>query len=93
MMTDDTVRLRDEILAMRKGRGTLMNDLQKETKSRKRAVTQLCSHFGHVRAKMAKQTKHVRLTFLDNLKRSVGALRKDMTDDLAGARKAWAGKN
>jgi hypothetical protein len=42
---------------------------------------------------MAKQTKHVRLTFLDNLKRSVGALRKDMTDDLAGARKAWAGKN
>jgi hypothetical protein len=67
--------------------------LQKETKLREKAVTHLCSHFGHVRAKMAKQAKHARLTFLDNLKRSVGALRKDVTDDLAGARKAWAGKN
>ena len=92
-MTDDTVRLRDEIVAMRNVRGTLMNDLQKEAKSREKAVKHLCSHFGHVRAKMAKQTKHERLTFLNNLKRSVGALRKDMTDDLAGARKAWAGKN
>lgn len=93
MMTDDTVRLRDEILAMRNVRGGLMNDLQKDTKSRKKTISQLCSHFGHVRAKMAKQTKHERLTFLNSLKRSVGALRKDMTDDLAGARKAWAGKN
>jgi hypothetical protein len=42
---------------------------------------------------MAKQTKHERLTFMDNLKHSVGALRKEMTDDLVGARKAWAGKN
>lgn len=93
MLTEDTVRLRDEIVAMRNVRGSLMSDLQKETKSRKKAITQLCSHFGHARAKMAKQTKHVRLTFLDDLKRSVGALRKDVTDDLAGARKAWAGKN
>ncbi len=93
MLTEDTVRLRDEIVAMRDARGSLMNDLQKDTKSRKKAVTQLCSHFGHARAKMAKQAKHARLTFLDDLKRSVGALRKDMTDDLAGARKAWAGKN
>jgi 16S rRNA G1207 methylase RsmC len=93
MMTDDMVRLHDEILAMRKGRGTLMNDLQKETKSREKAVAHLCSHFGHLRAKMAKHAKQTRLTFLDNLKRSVGALRKETTDDLAGARKAWAGKN
>ncbi len=93
MLTEDTVRLRDEIVAMRNDRGSLMNDLQKETKSRKKAMTQLCSHFGHARAKMAKQTKHARLAFLDNLKRSVGTLRRDMSDDLAGARKAWAGKS
>jgi nucleoid-associated protein YejK len=93
MMTDDMVHLRDEILAMRKVRGSLMSDLQKDTKSRKKAITHLCSHFGHARAKMAKQTKHERLTFMDNLKHSVGALRKEMTDDLVGARKAWAGKN
>jgi len=93
MLTGDTIRLRDEIVAMRNARSGLMNDLQKEAKSRKKAMTQLCSHFGHARAKMAKQTKHARLTFLDNLKRSVGTLRKDMSDDLAGARKAWAGKS
>jgi hypothetical protein len=93
MMTEDMGRMREEIVALRKVRGTLMNDLQKETKSREKAVKHLCSHFGHVRSKMAKQTKHERLTFLDNLKRSVVALRKDVTDDLAGARKAWAGKN
>ena len=92
-MTDDMVRLHDEIHAMRKGRGTLMNDLKKENKSREKAVKHLCSHFGHVRAKMAKHTKQARLTFLNNLKSSVGALRKDMADDLTGARKAWAGRN
>jgi hypothetical protein len=93
MMTDDMTRLHDEILGMRKDRGTMMSDLQKETKSRKKAVAHLCSHFGHLRAKMAKQAKQVMVAFLNNLKRSVSALRKDMTDDLAGARKAWAGKN
>jgi hypothetical protein len=92
MMTDDMVRLHDEILIMRKDRGTLMNGLQKEAKSRKKAVAHLCSHFGHVRAKMAKHAKQARITFIDNLERTVSALRKDMTDDLAGARKAWAGK-
>jgi hypothetical protein len=42
---------------------------------------------------MAKHTKQARLTFLNNLKSSVGALRQEMADDLAGARKAWAGKS
>jgi hypothetical protein len=93
MMTDDMTRLRGEILAMRKARGSLMNDLQHETKSRGKAITQLCSHFGHARTMMAKRTKHARLVFLNNLKRSVGAQRRDMRNDLAGARRAWAGKS
>jgi hypothetical protein len=42
---------------------------------------------------MAKRTKNERLAFLNNLKRSVGAERRDMRDDLAGARRAWAGKS
>jgi hypothetical protein len=70
-----------------------MNSLQKEAKLRTKAVTHLCAHFGHVRAKMAKHTKQARVAFLNNLKSSVGALRKDMADDLTGARKAWAGRN
>jgi hypothetical protein len=93
MMTDDMVRLHDEVLAMRKDRRALMNSLQKEAKLRTKAVTHLCAHFGHARAMMAKHTKHARLTFLNNLKTSVGTLRKNMADDLTGARMAWAGKN
>lgn len=93
MMTDDMTRLRGEILAMRRVRGSLMNDLQHDTKSRKKAITQLCSHFGHARTMMAKRTKDVRLVFLNNLKRSVGAQRQDMRNDLAGARRAWVGKS
>ncbi len=93
MLTEDTIRLHDEIVAMRNIRGGLMSDLQKETKSRVKAVTRLCAHFGHARAKMAKQTKHARVNFLNDLQRSVSTLRKDVTDDLAGARKAWASKN
>jgi hypothetical protein len=93
MMTDDMTRLHDEILTLRKERGALMNDLLKEVKSRKKAVTHLCAHFGHVRAKMSKQAKQARGAFLNNLTRTVSALRKDMAEDLTGARKAWASKN
>jgi IS5 family transposase len=93
MLTDDMGRLRDEIIAMRKVRDGLLSDLQKVTKSRKKVVTQLCSHFGHIRARMAKQTKHERLAFFDNLKHTVVILRKETADDLAGARNAWAGKS
>jgi hypothetical protein len=53
----------------------------------------LCAHFGRVRATMAKRTKNERLTFLNNLKRSVGAEQRDLRNDLAGARRAWAGKS
>jgi hypothetical protein len=85
-------RLRGEVIAMRKVRGILLSDLQKVTKSRKKVVAQMCSHFGHIRSRMAKQTKHERLAFLDRLKNTVVLLRKETADDLAGARNAWAGK-
>jgi hypothetical protein len=92
MLTDDMGRLRGEVIAMRKVRGILLSDLQKVTKSRKKVVAQMCSHFGHIRSRMAKQTKHERLAFLDRLKNTVVLLRKETADDLAGARNAWAGK-
>jgi hypothetical protein len=92
MLTNDMKRLCREIVTLRGMRASAMTELQQETKSREMAVKHLCSHFGHVRTKMAKQAKQVRMAFLDNLKTSVDALRKNMTDDLAGARKAWAGK-
>jgi hypothetical protein len=93
MLTEDMTRLCDEIVAMRKMRGSMMTELQHGAKGLKHSVTKLCAHFGRVRATMAKRTKNERLAFLSSLKRSVGAQRRDMRDDLAGARRAWAGKS
>jgi hypothetical protein len=93
MLTDDMTRLCDEIVAMRKMRGSMMNELQHGAKGLKHSVTKLCAHFGRVRATMAKRSKNERLAFLNNLKRTVGAQRRDIRNDLAGARRAWAGKS
>ena len=92
MLTEDMTRLCDEIVAMRKMRGAMMTDLQHGAKGLKHSVTKLCAHFGRVRATMAKRTQNERLAFLSSLKRSVGAQRREMRNDLAGARRAWAGK-
>jgi hypothetical protein len=93
MLTDDMTRLSREIHAMRKMRGSLMHELQHDAKGLKQTVAKMCTHFGRARMAMAKRTRHERVTFLNNLKRSVDAQRQEMRDDLAGARKAWAGKS
>ena len=92
MLTEDITRLCGEILAMRTQRDGLMKDLRHEAKGRTQTVTELCAHFSSVRAASAKRTKAERTTFLNNLKRSVGAQRRGLRNDLAGARNAWAGK-
>jgi hypothetical protein len=91
MLTDDMTRLCGEIDAMRKMRGTLMNELQRDAKGLKQSVAKLCAHFGRARGTMAKRSRNERVAFLNHLKRSVGALQRDTRNDLAGARRAWAG--
>jgi hypothetical protein len=93
MLTDDMTRLCDEILTMRKARGSLVNELQHGAKALKHTVTKLCAHMGRARASTAKRTKNERVAFLNNLKRSVAGQRRDMRNDLSGARNAWAGKS
>ena len=92
MLTDDMTRLCGEILSLRGLRGSLMKELRRDAKGRKRAVAELCAHVGSVRAAMANRTKSERLAFLNGVKRSVGAQRRELRNDLAGARRAWAGK-
>jgi len=93
MLTDDMTRLCGEILTLRKMRGSLVNELARGTNERKEAVAELCAHIGSARTAMARRTKNERVVFLNGLKRSVGAQRRDMRNDLAGARRAWAGKS
>ena len=93
MLTDDMTRLCDEIVAMRKMRGSMMTELRHGAKGLRHSVTKLCAHFGRVRTTMAKRTKNERVAFLNDLKRSVNGQRRDMRSDLAGAHRAWAGKS
>jgi hypothetical protein len=44
------------------------------------------------RKAMASRTKKERMTFLKGMRRSVNAQRREMRNDLAGARAAWAGE-
>jgi hypothetical protein len=78
---------------MRKMRGSMMTELRHGAKGLRHSVTKLCAHFGRVRTTMAKRTKNERVAFLNDLKRSVNGQRRDMRSDLAGARRAWAGRS
>ena len=93
MLTEDMTRLCGEILAMRGMRGDLMRELQRGAKCRQQSTADLCAHIGAARVAMAKQTKNERVAFLNGLKRSVGAHQREVRNDLAGARRAWAGKS
>jgi len=93
MLTEDMTRLCGEILSMRQLRSSLMNELQRCAKGRKQAVAELCAHVGSARVAMAKRTRNERVAFMNSLRRSVGAHRRDVRNDLAGARRAWAGKS
>jgi hypothetical protein len=92
MLTDDMTRLCREIVALRGMRASAMNDLQNETEDRKQAVTEFCSQTHADRKAMASRTKKERMTFLRGMRRSVNAQRREMRNDLAGARAAWAGE-
>ena len=92
MLTNDMRRLCREIVTLRGMRASAMTELQQDTKQRKQDVEEFCSQMHDDRMAMARQTKKERMTFMKGVRRLVNAQRREMTNDLAGARKAWAGK-
>ena len=93
MLTDDMTRLCAEIVALRRMRSSLMSELQRGAKGRGQAVAELCARTCSARVAMARRARNERATFLNGLRRSVGAHRRDVRNDLAGARRVWAGKS
>lgn len=92
MFTEESTRLCGEIVAMRKMRGDLMNQLHSEFRERAQAVSAFCSGLTDMRKTMAKNAKQEREVFLNNLKQVIAAQQHALRSDLAGARRAWAGK-
>jgi len=69
-----------------------MSQLQRETDGRRLEISNLVGQMGNARAEMAKRTGNERMAFLNQLKRTLGAHQRELRNDLAGARRAWAGK-
>ena len=86
MLTNDMTRLSGEIRGLRGQRAALISDLQNGARELKKNVTDLRAHFHRARTTMAKRTRNERLTTVNNR-------RRDMRNDLAGVRRAWAGKS
>ncbi|MGP8258603.1 MAG: hypothetical protein ACLQM6_01470 [Acidobacteriaceae bacterium] len=92
MLTNDMTRLCREIVTLRGMRASAMTELQQDTRERKQAVEEMCSQIHDDRVAMAGRTKKERMTFMKGVRRTVNAQRRAMANDLAGARRAWAGK-
>lgn len=91
MMTDDMTRLCAEIVAMRRRREQLLEELAAGSGELRHSVSELCRHFGSDRAAMSREAKADRGAFLHHLKNTVSQHLRDTRTDLDGARRAWAG--
>ena len=91
-LLEDMTRLAGEIQALRGSRHALRRELSNENRERKISVFEMCTDFADTQARVAKRTKAERLAFLSNLKRTVGGQQRNMRVDIAGARRAWAGR-
>jgi hypothetical protein len=90
-LTDDMTRLVGEIHASRDDRGRLLRDLKLATVDMKRTVAGMQAGFHSHRADMVQRQQRMLRGFVSGLRATVGGLRKECADDIAGAYKAWAG--
>ncbi len=92
MLAEDMTRLCGEIVTLRKGRGSLLNELVHGNRDRKQSMGEFTAEAHTARSRMARRTRNERMAFLHTLSHGVAAARREMRMDLAGARRAWAGK-
>jgi hypothetical protein len=91
VLTNDMARLRDEVLTLRGTREEMIGDLARGTRNLKKAVCGMLGAFRSSHRKMARQTRADCSAFLAGVKTTVDGLRKELTSDLRGARRAWGG--
>jgi hypothetical protein len=84
-LNSDMTRLCGEISALRGAREAFLKDLQD-------AVSGMQAGFRNAHAEMARETKAERVGFVSGLEKTVFDMRKDFATDLAGAHRAWFGK-
>lgn len=91
-LLEDMTRLTGEIQTLRGSRRALRKDLADGNRDRQMDVFEMCADFASTHARSAKRAQEGRLAFLKNLKRTVGGQQWETRADIAGARRAWAGR-
>jgi hypothetical protein len=92
ILTNDMMRLRREIGALRGARKSFMKDLARGTREMKATVAGMQAGFRDAHAQMAGHEKAGRVAFVSSLRSTVSGMRKEFADDLAGARQAFFGR-
>ncbi len=84
-LTTDMTHLCGEINVLRGARETFLKNLRY-------VVNGMQTGFRLAHADMARKTKAERSAFASRLKKKVSGMRKEFTSDIAGAHRAWFGK-
>ena len=88
-LTDDMTRLRGEIDALRGSREALIQDLARDTKGMKSSVAAMLGDFSKEHADMTRRSRKSRMAFVSGVRKKVFKMKREMQNDLNGARKAW----
>ena len=89
VLTRDLTRLRNEILASRSARQTLIHDLERESGDRRTDVSHMLADFSKGLGTIARKTKADCRGSIADLQRTVSDLRTGIRTDLSGIRHAW----
>ena len=90
-LTSDMTRLCADIVSLRSARGALVKVLARETKDLEESVSSMRAGFTKARKDMARRGSTERAAFMSGLHKTVSRMKKEVLDDLAGARHAWQG--
>lgn len=90
-LTAAMTNLCGEIGAWHQARETFMENLRKETRDRKTAVSEMRANLAFLRSRRTSRTKSDLSAFVSNLKHTVGRFRDEFRTDLAGAHRALFG--
>jgi hypothetical protein len=91
-LLEDMTRLSEEIRELHGSRRAFRKELVEGNKDRRMDVFEMCADLADTQARMAKRAQEERLAFLNRLRRDVGGQQREMRADIAGARRAWAGR-
>ena len=90
-ITEDFMRLVDEIQGGRRDREQMIQDLGRNAAERKREVKGMQAGFHAAHAEMSRRQKKALRDFATGNENKVSGLLKGFAGDLAGARRAWGG--